>query len=375
MTLEYPDMHNAEISRRLGKLWRLLSDTEKQPYVEEADRIRVMHMKQYPDYKYRPRKKGAKKTKPPTPAKPFDDEDISQPAGGCSSSISTCVCGRTVIPKCTVGIQCSMDGEVANAANQTLEELTEEKKSKTAEISIQVGNGLANLKSGKVVIPRKTISSSTSSTCTSISIGSTVHHVGDKRSRDTGTSCEPVAKRSKPVTSPAQSTSPVHSMSVASSTQLDPTSVQLPPSPPNSTHSFDDLDLDLSIDFSPLGSPSMNEVFGSGLDCFDELLNDVHDPVLNNSVSSTTSINSEPLFSSSNQPVSSAGTLLSGSFGANVVPPLMSVFNLQTPSSSSMLDADKMIFDFTDVTPGFAEMFVQNPYSELNSALSSQILS
>lgn len=52
-----PDMHNAEISKRLGKRWKLLSDTERQPYIEEAERLRLLHMQEYPDYKYRPRKK------------------------------------------------------------------------------------------------------------------------------------------------------------------------------------------------------------------------------------------------------------------------------------------------------------------------------
>lgn len=57
-----PDMHNAEISKRLGLQWRQLSDNEKAPYIAEAERLRVMHMKEYPDYKYKPRKKPKKGT-------------------------------------------------------------------------------------------------------------------------------------------------------------------------------------------------------------------------------------------------------------------------------------------------------------------------
>lgn len=40
--------------------WRQLSDSEKAPYIAEAERLRVMHMKEYPDYKYKPRKKPKK---------------------------------------------------------------------------------------------------------------------------------------------------------------------------------------------------------------------------------------------------------------------------------------------------------------------------
>ncbi|XP_037605856.1 transcription factor SOX-11b [Sebastes umbrosus] len=52
-----PDMHNAEISKRLGKRWKMLKDAEKIPFIREAERLRLKHMADYPDYKYRPKKK------------------------------------------------------------------------------------------------------------------------------------------------------------------------------------------------------------------------------------------------------------------------------------------------------------------------------
>ncbi|XP_017879659.1 transcription factor Sox-11-like [Ceratina calcarata] len=55
-----PDMHNAEISKRLGRRWKTLDDAERRPFIEEAERLRQLHMVEYPDYKYRPRKKTSK---------------------------------------------------------------------------------------------------------------------------------------------------------------------------------------------------------------------------------------------------------------------------------------------------------------------------
>lgn len=84
-----PDMHNAEISKRLGLQWKLLSDVERQPFIEEAERLRVLHVQEYPDYKYRPRKRLTSHSKQKASAKDTSSsssKSSTSPGGGSTES-------------------------------------------------------------------------------------------------------------------------------------------------------------------------------------------------------------------------------------------------------------------------------------------------
>nr|CAD7457404.1 unnamed protein product [Timema tahoe] len=62
--------HNIRSRSVRGKKWRGLTPQERRPYVEEAERLRVIHMQEHPNYKYRPRRRKHTKRGGPSPSTP-----------------------------------------------------------------------------------------------------------------------------------------------------------------------------------------------------------------------------------------------------------------------------------------------------------------
>ncbi|CAF0873022.1 unnamed protein product [Rotaria sordida] len=52
-----PHLPNADISKCCGAKWKRMSLRERQPYMEESERLKQLHARQYPTYKYQPRKR------------------------------------------------------------------------------------------------------------------------------------------------------------------------------------------------------------------------------------------------------------------------------------------------------------------------------
>ncbi|KAI1301371.1 Transcription factor Sox-9-B [Halotydeus destructor] len=86
---QYPHLHNAELSKTLGKLWRVLGEDEKKPFIIEAERLRFKHKKDFPDYKYQPRRRKSGKSLSSSDMGPAERRHKHSSAASSSSAAST----------------------------------------------------------------------------------------------------------------------------------------------------------------------------------------------------------------------------------------------------------------------------------------------
>lgn len=52
-----PRLHNTELSKQLGRMWKAMTELEKLPFRKEADKLKSKLMEEHPDYKYKPKRK------------------------------------------------------------------------------------------------------------------------------------------------------------------------------------------------------------------------------------------------------------------------------------------------------------------------------
>jgi hypothetical protein len=57
MAKYYPTLSYRKLSKALGKIWRVLDPAEKKPFIDEAQRLRILHKREHPDFKFTSNKK------------------------------------------------------------------------------------------------------------------------------------------------------------------------------------------------------------------------------------------------------------------------------------------------------------------------------
>lgn len=61
--LKFSNVQNALLSKALGRVWKSLNAADKEPYVRKANLIKADHKRDYPNYRYQPRRIQERKSK------------------------------------------------------------------------------------------------------------------------------------------------------------------------------------------------------------------------------------------------------------------------------------------------------------------------
>jgi transcription factor SOX4/11/12 (SOX group C) len=64
---ECPELQNIQLSKELGRRWNNLTEQQRQPFVAESDRLKDLHTKEYPNYKYKPSRKKSRSSPKQSP--------------------------------------------------------------------------------------------------------------------------------------------------------------------------------------------------------------------------------------------------------------------------------------------------------------------
>ena len=120
-----PDMHNAEISKYLGARWKRLSENERRPFIDEAERLKMLHSREYPDYKYKPRKR-AKKGSSSSSSPPSRNATVTHASSSMDTtdtSSDDCTLKTTVLPginRLDENLSTSIDNDFDENSSSTL---------------------------------------------------------------------------------------------------------------------------------------------------------------------------------------------------------------------------------------------------------------